>query len=457
MHLWRLSQTKPSKVLIDMNSSKDTQKVPSRSGPNPWVLGILGLLACMFLAIAMITGLLTSKNPIAIAGNSSNPVEPSPDNPQGAVIVPVPWKHLHHVDSFEMENQNGEKFNTAQFSGEKPFLVSFFFATCPSICKDLNKQVERLNDQLKKEDVAFVTISVDPDRDSVEVLKEYAEGFDAVSPRWTFLRGPQYKFKQVGEQMFRVEVVDMANHTDNIMLVDKWGKYRDRFKWDDPYDMKRLVNAVKKVAAETEPPMDEIVRTRNAMVGMEPIDMSIVRWVREFHLLKSNEEPFFSRELTGEVWITNFFFTSCPTICKEQTKYIEGLQSRLGENPTKLVSITTDPGTDLPAKLREYARSHNADPDRWLFLTGNQKVIPRVAAEFFSAMGDGDHHSTELFVVDKWGNVRGRFDWQDAAQEVEMLGLVDDLWKETRPPGTFKRIDGGEKPKVNDDSEDSDE
>ena len=178
------------------------------------------------------------------------------------------------------------------------------------------------------------------------------------------------------------------------------------------------------------------------MVGREPIDLSIVQWLREFHLYSSEEKPFFSRDLTGEVWITNFFFTSCPTVCKEQTKYLEGLQSRLGDHATKLVSITTDPGTDLPAKLREYARAHNADPDRWLFLTGNEKAIPRISAEFYRAMGSGDHHSSELFVVDKWGNVRGRFDWQDAAQEVAMLGLVDELWDEARPPGEFERVNG---------------
>lgn len=418
------------------------------------LLGFLGFLAIGFLAIAVITGLRTSESPFGAGGNSSAILEPSEDNPPGAVIVEVPWNHLHHVDAFAMTNQDGEKFNTAQFSGQKPFLVSFFFATCPSICKDLNKQVERLNEQLKKEDVAFVTISVDPDRDTTEVLKKYADGFDAQSPRWTFLRGQPYEFKEVGEHMFRVEVVDMANHTDNIMLVDKWGKFRDRFKWDDPYDMKRLVKAVKEVAAETEPPMDKIVRTRNAMVGREPFDLSTVAFLREFHLYTSDEQPFFSRDLTGEVWITNFFFTSCPTICKQQSKYIEGLQSRLGEHPTKLVSITTDPGTDLPAKLREYARDHNADSDRWLFLTGNEKAIPRISAEFFGAMGGTEHHSTELFVVDKWGNVRGRFSWQDAAQEVEMLGLVDSLWKESRPPAEFKRIDGGAKPEVEEEEDD---
>ncbi len=449
-----LSRRQP-KAHTEMNVEKSSA---DKRGPNLLLLGILGFLACLFMAIAIVMGLLTSAPPIGAGGSSSTPVEPSADNPPGAVIVDVPWKHLHHVDSFEMKNQKGEKFNTAQFSGEKPFLVSFFFATCPSICRDLNKQVARLNEQLKKEDVAFVTITVDPERDTPEVLKRYAEDFGAVSPRWTFLRGQQYKFKQVGEQMFRVEVVDMENHTDNIMLVDKWGKYRDRFKWDDPYDMKRLVNVVKKVAAETEPPLNEIVKTRNAMVGREPIDLSTIQYLREFHLYTSDEKPFFSRDLTGEVWITNFFFISCPTICKEQTKYLEGLQNRLGDSPTKLVSITTDPARDLPANLRAYAREHNASPDRWLFLTGNEKAVPRVAAEFFGAMGGADHHSSELFVVDKWGNVRGRFDWQDAAQEVEMLGLTDELWKETRPPGEFKRVDGGrESVPVDEDEEEDDE
>ena len=432
----------------------DPKNHPQNSGPNFLLLGALGTLACLFLAVAVFTGLRTSAAHFGNSGSSHTIPEPSADNPTGAVIVEVPWKHLHHVDSFEMKNQDGEKFNTAQFSGKKPFLVSFFFASCPSICKDLNKQVERLNEQLKKEDVAFVTISVDPDRDTTEVLKKYADGFDAESPRWTFLRGQPYEFKEVGEHMFRVEVVDMANHTDNIMLVDKWGKFRDRFKWDDPYDMKRLVNAVKEVAAETEPPMDKIVRTRNALVGREPIDLSTIRYIREFHLYTSDEKPFFSRDLTGEVWITNFFFTSCPTICKEQSKYLEGLQSRLGDNPTKLVSITTDPGTDLPSKLREYARAHNADSDRWLFLTGNEKAIPRISSEFFTAVGEPGHHSTDLFVVDKWGNVRGKFSWQDAAQEVEMLGLVNSLWKESRPPGEFKLIDGSKKPEAAEDKED---
>ena len=61
-------------------------------------------------------------------------------------------------------------------------------------------------------------------------------------------------------------------------------------------------------------------------------------------------------------------------------------------------------------------------------------MIPRIGAEFFSAAAKpGDHHATELFVVDRWGKVRGRFNWKDAADEVEMLSLVDRLWDEKTP------------------------
>ncbi len=421
--------------------------VPPHQRKSPVVLmALLGTLAALFLGLAVFMGLgiFSNQAPVLVAqsGSSSTPTKPTTDQPSGAVLVDASWNHLHHIDPFVMTNQDGEEFDTAQFSGKRPFLVSFFFASCPSICRDLNKQVARLNDQLKKEDVSFVTITVDPENDTPEVLGRYARDFDAQSPRWAFLTDQKYKIKQVGEQMFRVEVVDIANHTDNIMLVDKWGRYRDRFKWNDPYDMKRLVKVVKQVAAETEPPLGQTVRTRNAMVGLEPIDLSTLQWLREFHLLGSDEKPFFSRDLVGEVWIANFFFTSCPTICKDQTKYLRGLQDRLVDTPAKLVSITTDPVTDTAEVLRKYAREIDADPQRWMFLTGNKRAIPRIAGEFFSAMGKEDHHSTDLFVVDKWGSVRGRFSWQDAGQEVQLLQLVAELNKEDRPPARFEPVTG---------------
>lgn len=359
-------------------------------------------------------------------------------DPPGAILVDVPYKHLPDVPQFEMTDQTGTKFDSATLSG-KPYLVSFFFASCPSICRDLNNQVDRLNEQLRKEEVTFVSLTVDPKNDTPEVLARYAADYDATPDRWVFLTDQEYKIQQLGEQVFEV-VVDPANHTDNILLVDKWGRYRDRFKWDDPYDMKRLVEVVKDVAAEQTIPLNEMIHTRNVMAGKPPTDLNKLKWVREFHLIDANDEPFYSRDLTGEVWIANFFFTSCPEICKQQNVYLRGLRQRWKQEaqaeegsaiPT-IISITTDPSHDTPAVLNEFAKTLDADT-QWKFLTGPAPLIERISSEFFNAHADNSHHSSRLFVIDKWHRVRGSFDWQNAEEEVAMLKLIEELKTETQP------------------------
>ena len=356
----------------------------------------------------------------------------SAENPPGAKIIDVPWKHLPSIDRFKLTDQNGDEFDSAKLAG-KPYAVSFFFATCPSICRDLNAQVQRLNKQLKNTDITFVSVSVDPENDTPEILHRYAQDFGATTDRWAFVTGQMYKVKQLGEQQFRV-VIDKEYHNDNILLVDKWGRYRDRFKWDDPYDMKRFLTVVKEVSEETKVPLNESFATRNAMAGHTPADLNTVPFIREFRLTESDGETFYSRDMTGKVWIANFFFTSCPTICQEQADYLQGLQTRLGDNPTTIVSITTDPVNDRPEVLAKYAADHSADSDRWIFCTGESALIPRIGAEFFGAAAKSDdHHSSELFVVDKWNTVRGRFDWQDSSAEPKMLELIDQLWAEEVP------------------------
>ena len=377
---------------------------------------------------------------VAVAGAtliyymSSRPTEPpTPEVPEGVVLVDVPWNYLPDVERFKLTDQNGEEFDTGKLMGNKPFVVSFFFADCPTFCRDLNKTLEQANAALKGTDVQFLTISVDPEKDTPEVLNKYAEGFGATTDRWAFLTGQKYLIKQVGEQMFNV-VVDRDTHTDNILLVDKWGRYRDRFKWDQPYDMKRFVKVVKEVAAEKAPPLDKIVNTRNVMAGVEPGNLGLVPWIRDFHLTERSGKKFFSRELVGDVWIGNFFFTTCPGICIRQNEYLRNLQNRLGEKCPTVVSISTDSNTDTPERLREFADGLEADPDRWLFCTGDNVLVKRIGAEYFRAVANDDHHSSLLFVVDRWGDVRGSFDWQDPAQEIRMLELIDQLKVETQPP-----------------------
>ena len=403
---------------------------------NKSIIAIVLAIALGCCGMAMVFALKSASNTVLSGSTSGTTGQGSASQPPGAVLVDVPWKHLPHVPQFKLTNQIGEEFDSAELAG-RPYAVYFFFATCPSICRDLNAQVQRLNQQLTGEDISFVGISVQPDKDTPEVLGRYAQDYGAEPSRWSMLTGQLYKVKEVGEQVFRV-VIDPAIHTDNILLVDKWGRYRDRFKWDDPYDMKRFVDVVKEVNAETEVPLEKTVRTRNAMAGIEIDDVQSIPWIRDFHLVERSGDSFFSRDLTGSVWVANFFFTSCPGICQKQNEYLNGLQTRLEDHQATIVSITTDPNTDLPAKLRTYAESFNADKENWLFCTGNELLIRRISSEFFRAHSTSDHHSSQLFVVDRWGNVRGDFNWQKAEEEVAMIRLIDRLNAETVPPATLE-------------------
>ncbi len=400
-----------------------------------WVLVVLSAAGVIYLrSIERSTG---EQPPVAFVDKDENDSTKLQLDSNGRAFAEVPWEHLPSVDRFELIDQDGNKFDSADLAGQA-YVVSFFFASCPTFCMDLNKEIDRVNSALKGTDVRFLTLTVDPKNDTPEVLNKYAEGFGAKPDRWAFLTGQNYQLVEIGENMFNVPV-NPETHTDNILLVDKWGRYRDRFKWDQPYDMKRFIKVAKEVAAETKPPLGEKVETRNVLAGVERAELNDIRWVRDFFLTERTGEKFFSRDLTGEVWIANFFFSNCPGVCKAQNQYLRNLQKRLGEDCPRIVSITTDPARDTVEHLREYADTLGADPEDWLFLTGNPVLIKRIGSEFFKADSGGEHHSSLLYVVDRWGQVRGKFDWENATDEMEMIKLVKVLEGEDRP-----NVRGGE-------------
>jgi len=66
-------------------------------------------------------------------------------------------------------------------------------------------------------------------------------------------------------------------------------------------------------------------------------------------------------------------------------------------------------------------------------------LIKRIGAEFFGVSADKENHSSLLFVVDRWSNLRGKFDWQKDGQEEAMLTLIKELEQETVPTGATLR------------------
>jgi protein SCO1/2 len=136
-----------------------------------------------------------------------------------------------------------------------------------------------------------------------------------------------------------------------------------------------------------------------------------------FQFTDSTGQQFDSNSLRGSVWILSFFFTNCPAICPAIQGRVAGLYKLFdGERDFRIVSISVDPGNDTPEKLAEYARTFEADPKRWIFLTGDGEAVKRVAREGFK-LNPGetpDQHNTRVVLVDKDYQIRGYYQGIDA-------------------------------------------
>jgi protein SCO1/2 len=106
--------------------------------------------------------------------------------------------------------------------------------------------------------------------------------------------------------------------------------------------------------------------------------------VPSFSLVDRSGRRVTLEDLTGKVWIANFIYTHCPDTCPLQSAQMAKLQTDFAaEEDLRLVSITVDPERDTPAVLSQYASRYGADPDRWLFLTGEKAAIYHLAQEGF--------------------------------------------------------------------------
>lgn len=157
-------------------------------------------------------------------------------------------------------------------------------------------------------------------------------------------------------------------------------------------------------------------------------------WMTGFTLTERSGRTVRWDDLTGQVRVVNFFFSSCPSVCLQENQKVRELQQAYAGREVKFLSITCDPDIDSPARLREYADKLQASPDQWLFLTGPLVYIRRVAAELFGVPLEKQTHSERLIVCDKWGHIRGTFHWNRLNEVAQLRLLVDKLLAETEPP-----------------------
>lgn len=152
--------------------------------------------------------------------------------------------------------------------------------------------------------------------------------------------------------------------------------------------------------------------------------------LEHFQLTQSTGDEFDSASLGGQVWVANFFYSSCPSICLRENIAVQELEQEFGHRGVKFVSITVDPKTDTPRRLDEYSQRFNADPDHWFFLTGKMDYIQKIGDDIFQTRIAPGGHTERLFVVDKTGEIRGAYHFQNPVDMQKMRSMLNQLLAE---------------------------
>jgi protein SCO1/2 len=152
----------------------------------------------------------------------------------------------------------------------------------------------------------------------------------------------------------------------------------------------------------------------------------------EFELVDRSGQNVTLAGLRGKVWVADFIFTHCAGPCPLLSSKMSKLQDAVRElDGVRLVSFSVDPERDTPEVLAEYAGKFQADPERWLFLTGAKEPLYRLVVEGFRlAVEEGGPqaglitHSTRFVLVDQEGRIRGYY---DGAEGRTIQALLPDI------------------------------
>jgi len=185
-----------------------------------------------------------------------------------------------------------------------------------------------------------------------------------------------------------------------------------------------------------------------AMVNPELVDTLVQHQnnklkhvISDFSFQNQNNETITQEDYKDVIYVADFFFTTCPTICPIMKDNMVWLQDQIKDfDDVKLLSFSVTPDIDTPDVLHEYAKEKGVIDEKWNMLTGDKREIYYLARQSFLAVKTGSPdelydmvHTENFILVDKNGRIRGFYDGtllaeeSDEAKNVEQL-LEDIIW-----------------------------
>ena len=161
-----------------------------------------------------------------------------------------------------------------------------------------------------------------------------------------------------------------------------------------------------------------------------PAPLPVIGTVADFALTDQSGRPFGSAELAGKVWVANFIFTRCTTVCPIFTEKMAKLEEQ-ADPGLRFVSFSVDPEYDTPPILLAYARARHARTDRWSFVTGPIDAVKKTVVDSLKVTMDKDPqatdpgmmimHGTYFVLVDGAMRIRGIYPMSDETSGKRIL------------------------------------
>ena len=165
---------------------------------------------------------------------------------------------LDKVESFEMKTVYGESYN---LDNGKVKLLTFFYTRCPDICPMTMFDLKDLQDQLRIEglfasEVELLAITLDPENDSEEIIREYANLFDANPDGWKFIKGEVDETKDIADSLkmkYKKVSDDFISHNTTMYLIDQDNNIRSLFNMansKEPVDKDEIMKLIRIITQE---------------------------------------------------------------------------------------------------------------------------------------------------------------------------------------------------------------
>lgn len=180
-----------------------------------------------------------------------------------------------------------------------------------------------------------------------------------------------------------------------------------------------------------------------AKVNAELVD-STIQHVKKYHiisdfsLINQNGKTITQEDYKNKIYVADFFFTTCQTICPLMTDHMVEIQNKLkNDSEIMLLSHSVTPEIDSVAQLKKYALKKGVDATKWNLVTGEKKEIYKLARKSYLAVktdGNGDEydmiHTENFILVDKKKRIRGFYDGTDDLDIEQLLKDIEILKRE---------------------------